>query len=80
MGIWGVIDCPLKHEVREQYDDQSALPINDLDNTGEELEQSCKNNNQQQYMIMSTLRRAYPMLKTKTDSNMAADQYNADPW
>jgi hypothetical protein len=29
---------------------------------------------------MSTLRRAYPMLRTETDSSMAADQYNADPW
>jgi len=80
MGIWGVTDCPLKSEVREQYDDRNALLIDDLDNTRGESEQSCKNNNQQQYMIMSTLRRAYPMLSTKTDSNMAADLYNADPW
>ena len=79
MGILGVIDCTLKYEVREQYDDRSALPIDVLDNTGEELKQGCKNDNQQQCMMMSTLRQAYPMLRTKTDSNMAADQYNADP-
>jgi len=65
VGIWGVTDCPLKYEVRGQYDDRNALLIDDLDNTGGEPEQSCKNNNQQQYMIMSTLRRAYPMLSTK---------------
>ena len=80
VGIWGVTDFPLKYEVREQYDDRSALPIDDLDKTKEEPERSCKNDNQQQYMMMSTLRRAYPMLRTKTDSSMAADQYNADPW
>ena len=65
VGIWGVTDFPLKYEVREQYDDRNALLIDDLDNTGGEPEQSCKNDNQQQYMIMSTLRRAYPMLRTK---------------
>jgi len=64
MGIC-VTDCPLKYEVREQYDDRNALLIDDLDNTGGEPKQSCKNDNQQQYMIMSTLRRAYPMLRTK---------------
>jgi len=53
--------------------------FDDVEQTKEEPERSCKKDNQQQYM-MSTLRRAYPMLRTNTDSNMAADQYNADPW
>ena len=65
MGIWGVTDFPLKYEVREQYDDRNALLINDLENTGGEPEQSCQNDNQQQYMLMSTLRQAYPMLRTR---------------
>ena len=43
MGIWGVTDCPLKYEVKEQYDDWNALLIDDLDNTGGEPEQSYKN-------------------------------------
>ena len=43
MGIWGVIDFPLKYEVREQYDGWNALLIDDLDNTGGEPEQICRN-------------------------------------
>ena len=55
----------IKCEILEQCDDRNALLHDDLDNKGGESEQSCKNDNQQQYMIMSTLRRAYPMLRTK---------------
>ena len=65
VGIWGVIDCPLKFEIKEQCDDQNALVSDDLDNKGGESEQSYKNENQQQYMKMTTLRQAFTMLRTK---------------
>jgi len=62
VGIWGVIDCPLKCEVIEQCDDQNTLLIDDADDTGEELEKSYKSDNQPQYINMSTLRREFPCL------------------
>jgi len=79
VGIWGVTDCPLKYEVRDNMMTEVLYQLMTWTKRRRNRSgaaQKTTNSN----IMMSALRRAYPMLRTKTDSSMAADQYNADPW
>jgi len=58
MGFWGVTDCPLKCKVREQFDGRNTLQIWRW--SERRLEGSCTIDNQ--YIYMSTPRRAFPCL------------------
>ena len=80
VAIWGVTYCPLKNEVREQYDDRNALLVDDLDNTEGEPKQSCKK--QQPTTIYNNVNTEAGISHAhdKTNSSMAVDLYNADPW
>ena len=80
VGIWGVIDCPLKCEIREQYDDQNDLLIDDLDNKGGELERSCKKWQPTTIYDDVNTEAGISHAQEKNDSSMAANLYTVDPW
>jgi len=73
VGFWGVIDCPLKCEVREQFDGQNTLPIWRV--SGRKPEKSCTTNTKQ---YISTSRWAFPCSR-QIETSMVVDQYTSDP-